>query len=120
MAQNKGETDPRFMVAMGLERFDPKSQAAKARRQVAAGKKKLAKALGVPVTEIPGTDREAYLVQLEEDPKPRPCDAFETNTTSSSNKEYLHSRSSNGWTERRPPRCAATLPFVRRFRSHRI
>jgi hypothetical protein len=63
-----GEVDPRFMVEIGSERFDPKDEAAKARRQVAAGKKKLAEALGVPVGKIPGAEREAYLVQFEADP----------------------------------------------------
>jgi hypothetical protein len=68
MVGNTGETDPRYVVEIGRERFDPKEHASRSRRRVSAGRKKLAKALGVEVTELRGTDREAWLVQFAEDP----------------------------------------------------
>jgi hypothetical protein len=66
---SRGEPDPKFTVELGSVRFDPRDKAASARRRVAAGKKRLREALGLPgVDEIPGAAREAYLVQFEDDP----------------------------------------------------
>lgn len=64
MTLPSNQQDDRFIVAIGGERFDPKTRAAVARRRANAGKKKLAQALGVAVAELSGVDREAYLIQL--------------------------------------------------------
>ncbi len=59
--------DDPFIVAIGGERFDPKTRASVARRRANAGKKKLAQVLGVAVNELPGSDREACLIQFAEE-----------------------------------------------------
>jgi hypothetical protein len=79
MAESKAETDQRFIVEIGSERFDPKRDAAKARRQVVAGKKKLAEALGVEAAKLPGADREAWLVQLAHEPDAETVSRFRDN-----------------------------------------
>ena len=62
------ETDPRFIVEIGSERFDPKRDAAKARRRANSDKKRLAGALNVVPEAIPGAERELWLVQFAEAP----------------------------------------------------
>jgi hypothetical protein len=69
MASKRGRTDPRFMVEIGSERFDPKGDAAKARRRAASDKKRLAAALSLPPEAIPGGERELWIVQFAEDPE---------------------------------------------------
>src|SRR6266511_3128202 len=66
--KQKAETDPKLMIEIGAERFDPKIDGSKARRRTTARKKTLAKALGVDAALLPGADRETWLVQLAEDP----------------------------------------------------
>ena len=66
--RDTGVTDSRYIVEIGSERFDPKADGSKARRRVTAGKKKLAKALGIDLAELPGAEREAWLVQFADDP----------------------------------------------------
>src|SRR5215213_3656653 len=61
-------TDPRFMIEGGSEPFDPKAESSKARQRVAAGKRKLANVLGIDIADLPGANREAWLVQLTDDP----------------------------------------------------
>jgi hypothetical protein len=55
------------MIEIGSERFDPKAAATRARRQTNAGRQKLADALGVRIEDVPGGDREGYLLQFEDD-----------------------------------------------------
>jgi hypothetical protein len=68
MAKERGEADPRFFVEIGSERFDPKHEAAKARRRANSDKKRLAAALNVPPDAVPGSERELWIVQLANEP----------------------------------------------------
>jgi subtilisin family serine protease len=68
MAEQRREPDPRFTVEIGSEQFDPKGEAAKARRRANSDRKRLAAALNVPPEAIPGTDQELWIVQFAEDP----------------------------------------------------
>jgi hypothetical protein len=68
MAESRREPDPRFMVEIGSERFDPKGEAAKARRRANSDKKRLAAALNVAPDAIPETDKQLWIVQFAEDP----------------------------------------------------
>jgi hypothetical protein len=68
MAKNRGEPDPRFMVEIGSERFDPKSESAKARRRANSDKKRLAGVLNLAPEAVPETEKPLWIVQFAEDP----------------------------------------------------
>jgi len=97
-------TDPKFTVEIGSHRFDPKQEAAKARRELTAGRKKLARAIGVETAELSGADRPAWLIQADEP---------ETGTIQRLRDEYdlklMHSMSSNTFIERLDRDAAAKL-----------
>jgi hypothetical protein len=68
MAKNRGEPDPRFMVEIGSERFDPKSESAKARRRANSDKKRLAGVLNLAPEAVLETEKQLWIVQFAEDP----------------------------------------------------
>jgi hypothetical protein len=68
MARKRGDADPKFMVEIGSERFDPKEEAARARRRAASDKKRLAAVLNLEPEAIRGAERELWIVQLAQEP----------------------------------------------------
>jgi hypothetical protein len=117
MAEKKDETDPRFLVEIGSERFDPKAEGAKARRRVSAAKKKLASALGVEPAELPGAEREGWLVQLEADPEAETVRRFRDDyglqlTQGVSSLTFIERMDGeNAARVRRDPEVRAVVPF---------
>jgi Subtilase family len=68
MPKNERDTDPKFMVEIGCERFDPTGETAKARRRANSDKTRLAATLNLPPEAIPGTERQLWIVQFADDP----------------------------------------------------
>jgi hypothetical protein len=56
------------MIEIGSHRFDPKEEAAGARRRANSDRKRLAAALNLPAEAISGTERELWIVQFAENP----------------------------------------------------
>jgi Subtilase family len=97
--------DPRFMIEIGPYRFDPKAEASRARQRVKAAKKHLANALRIDVADLPGAEREAWIVQFADD--------LEAETVSRFSRDYgrslTHAVSALAFIERMTREMAAKV-----------
>lgn len=113
MGDNEATTDPRFIVEIGSHRFDPKGEASRSRLQTTAGRKRLAKALGVEPPQVPGADRPTWLIQFTEDPEAAMVQRFRDDF----GLRLSHGLSSNTFVERLDRNTVDTLRKHRAIRA---